>query len=145
MKASLWIHFLNLLPMTTAAGIVAITDMPGYAPLAQCARNGLYSAIFWGAYNQCPTGITPLQSCVCTKGNNLNAFRNTVTTSVEYHCSLAGSEDLISAVSVYNDYCNQNGPLPAQPTTTTKAGGVGGLSVSPSTAASPGSSPSGKF
>ncbi|KAK4034595.1 hypothetical protein C8A01DRAFT_38951 [Parachaetomium inaequale] len=83
-----------------------ITDLPGYSSLAPCAASGLRYAVQSQSAYLCPSGPQALASCVCLKGGMTNDVLKEITSSVKYQCSSTASEDVSSAVSVFNYYCS---------------------------------------
>ncbi|RKU49088.1 hypothetical protein DL546_005150 [Coniochaeta pulveracea] len=67
-------------------------------------------------YQACPE--SDLQSCVCTKNQNLAAVATGVSKSISYSCGPAATEDQASAATVLSAYCNQES-IPAFPTPAT--------------------------
>ena len=83
-----------------------ITDMPIYSSLAPCAQDAVHDALTTLTYSLCPADAGPLASCACIKDNNSLQVSKILTDSVKYECSETASEDVASAVAVYNAYCS---------------------------------------
>ena len=70
-------------------------------------------------YSNCPEAVTDLQSCVCTKNNNFAAISRETSSSVSYTCGSTATDDLASAYTALDQYCDQSGtilfPEPAHP------------------------------
>ncbi|KAK4237251.1 hypothetical protein C8A03DRAFT_34820 [Achaetomium macrosporum] len=84
-----------------------ITDLPQFSSLAPCAASGLSYVVQSQTYDLCPEGPQALASCVCLKDSMMpNEILKSITSSVKYSCSATASEDVSSAVAVYNLYCD---------------------------------------
>ncbi|KAK4232542.1 hypothetical protein QBC38DRAFT_351974 [Podospora fimiseda] len=83
-----------------------ITDLPQYSSLAPCAMSAIKYVIQSQTYDLCPSGPQALASCVCFKDQMTNDLLKTLTSSVKYSCSSTATEDISSAVAVYNLYCS---------------------------------------
>ncbi|KDN59750.1 hypothetical protein CSUB01_12234, partial [Colletotrichum sublineola] len=75
-------------------------------PQAPCAQTALSYNIFSQTYSACGEAPTDLQSCICTKNNNLAAVSTSVSKSISYSCGSTASEDQTSAAAVLSQYCN---------------------------------------
>ncbi|KFX96463.1 hypothetical protein V490_03347 [Pseudogymnoascus sp. VKM F-3557] len=93
---------------STAVGQMTyyITDMPIYSSLAPCAKSAVEDGINTLTYSLCPADAGPLASCACIKDQNSLQVSKILTDSVKYSCSETASEDIASAISVYNAYCS---------------------------------------
>ncbi|KAG9233409.1 hypothetical protein BJ875DRAFT_535403 [Amylocarpus encephaloides] len=107
--------------VSSASGTVYITELPAYQSLVSCAASGVSYAVQRLTYSKCPTDPVALQSCACTKDSNSAAVGGSVAKQVQSYCDSTASEDVTSAASVFNLYCNP-GLSTAAPTT--KSGGV---------------------
>ncbi|OBT83593.1 hypothetical protein VE02_07992 [Pseudogymnoascus sp. 03VT05] len=83
-----------------------ITDMPIYSSLAPCAQEAVHDALTTLTYYLCPADAGPLASCACIKDSNSLQVSKILTDSVKYECSETASEDIASAIDVYNAYCS---------------------------------------
>lgn len=83
-----------------------ISDMPIYSSLARCAQEGVVDALATMTYYLCPADAGPFASCACIKDSNSLQVSKIITDSVKYECSETASEDVASAVAVYNAYCS---------------------------------------
>ncbi|KAK4145278.1 uncharacterized protein C8A04DRAFT_27038 [Dichotomopilus funicola] len=83
-----------------------ITDLPGFSSLAPCAATGLGYAIQSQLYELCPDGPQALASCVCLKESMTNEVLKAITSSVKYECESTATEDVASAISLYDYYCS---------------------------------------
>jgi pyruvate-formate lyase len=54
----------------------------------------------------CGQAAPELQSCVCTKNNNIAAISSAISSSVSYSCGSTASDDQASAMAVFSQYCN---------------------------------------
>ncbi|KAK4190829.1 hypothetical protein QBC35DRAFT_460791 [Podospora australis] len=90
-----------------AAEVVYITDLSIYSDLAPCAQSAIRYNVQSQTYDKCPAAVTGLQSCVCTKNNNMASISAQLSTSISYSCGATASEDQSSAQVVLNAYCNQ--------------------------------------
>ncbi|KAL2162115.1 hypothetical protein VTH06DRAFT_7900 [Thermothelomyces fergusii] len=86
---------------TASIEYVYVTDMPAYSALEAVSEN-----IQWLTYDACPEAVSALQSCVCTKNNNLASISSEISASVSYECGSTASEDQASAQSVLSAYCD---------------------------------------
>ncbi|GKT57958.1 hypothetical protein ColTof4_09937 [Colletotrichum tofieldiae] len=99
--------------LTTAASIVYVTDLAIYTLLTALSYN-----IFTQTYSACGEAPTDLQSCICTKNNNLAAVSTSLSKSISYSCGSTASEDQTSAAAVLSQYCNPDATVAfATPTT----------------------------
>ncbi|GAB1315887.1 hypothetical protein MFIFM68171_06097 [Madurella fahalii] len=83
-----------------------ITDLPQFNSLAPCAASGLSYAVQGHTYDLCPGGPQALASCVCIKGGMTSQVLKTISSSVRWDCGSTASEDVTSAVAVYDYYCS---------------------------------------
>ncbi|OBT61189.1 hypothetical protein VE03_09432 [Pseudogymnoascus sp. 23342-1-I1] len=83
-----------------------ITDMPIYSSLASCAQEAVEYALATLTYSLCPAEAGPLASCACIKDSNSLQVSKILTDSVKYECSETATEDITSAMEVYNAYCS---------------------------------------
>ncbi|OHW93665.1 hypothetical protein CSPAE12_07698 [Colletotrichum incanum] len=113
----LWTVIL-LSSLATAASIVYVTDLAIYTLLAPCAQTALSYNIFTQTYSACGEAPTDLQSCICTKNNNLAAVSTSLSKSISYSCGSTASEDQTSAAAVLSQYCTPDATVTfATPTT----------------------------
>ncbi|KAK1573880.1 uncharacterized protein LY79DRAFT_593674 [Colletotrichum navitas] len=106
------------LAAAAAASIVYVTDLSIYTLLAPCAQTALSYNIFTQTYSACGEAPTDLQSCICTKNNNLAAVSTSVSKPISYSCGSTASEDQTSAAAVLSQYCNPDATVAfATPTT----------------------------
>ncbi|TDZ15354.1 hypothetical protein Cob_v011694 [Colletotrichum orbiculare MAFF 240422] len=91
---------------TQAASIVYVTDLPVYTLLAPCVKTAISYNVFSQTYSACGEAPTDLQSCICTKNNNLEAISTSISKSVSYSCGSSASDDQTSAAAVMSQYCN---------------------------------------
>lgn len=50
--------------------------------------------------DKCPEAVTELQSCVCTKNNNLPSVSSAISESISWSCGSTASDDQSTAQSV---------------------------------------------
>ncbi|KAK3381464.1 hypothetical protein B0H63DRAFT_205877 [Podospora didyma] len=86
-----------------------ITDLPAYTSLAPCAAYGVSYAVQGQTYYLCPKGSQELASCACFKDGMTGRILSSVTASVKYSCGSTATDDISSAVAVYNLYCSAAG------------------------------------
>ncbi|ORY63901.1 uncharacterized protein BCR38DRAFT_392153 [Pseudomassariella vexata] len=98
--------------LATATEIVYVTDLTIFTELAPCAASAVSYNVMSMTYSACPQAVTDLQSCVCSKNNNLASFSTALSSSVSYSCGSTASDDQASAASVYKAYCNQASIIP---------------------------------
>ncbi|KAK3303372.1 uncharacterized protein B0T15DRAFT_272618 [Chaetomium strumarium] len=97
-----------------AASIAYVTDLPLYSALAPCAQSALKYGVQTQTYSACPEDATALQSCVCTKNNNLASIKSKVSVSISYSCGSTASDDQASAQTVLSAYCNPDATVTFQ-------------------------------
>ncbi|EEY21754.1 conserved hypothetical protein [Verticillium alfalfae VaMs.102] len=88
----------------TANDVQYITDLNLYSLLAPCAQSALSQNV-QNQISSCGEGVTELQSCVCTKGNNYADISTAISSSLSYSCDSTATEDFTSANVVYSAYC----------------------------------------
>ncbi|WYZ38022.1 hypothetical protein EsH8_II_001528 [Colletotrichum jinshuiense] len=117
-STQLWLLSLCLIDLATAASIVHVNGLSIFTQLAPCAQDAVSRNIFAQTYKACGGAATELQSCVCTKNNNLAAVSTSIVNSVSYNCGKTASEDQTSAAAVLSQYCNPDATVTfATPTT----------------------------
>ncbi|OHE98240.1 hypothetical protein CORC01_06437 [Colletotrichum orchidophilum] len=116
-SAQLWLS-LCLIGLGRAASIVYVTDLSIYTLLAPCVQTAVSYNIFSQTYTACGEAPTDLQSCICTKNNNLAAISTSISKSISYNCGSTASDDQASAAAVISQYCNPDATVNfATPTT----------------------------
>ncbi|KAK0743387.1 hypothetical protein B0T18DRAFT_290846, partial [Schizothecium vesticola] len=83
-----------------------VTDLPSFDSLAKCAASALSYAVQSNTYDLCPPGPQALASCACIKEGMPRLISNIITSSVKYSCSSTATDDVSSAMAVYNFYCS---------------------------------------
>jgi len=83
-----------------------ITDMPDYSALARCAQRALSYGVQYQTYDMCPTDPAALASCACAKDQNSQEFAKSITSNVKYSCDSTATEDIASAMAVFDSYCS---------------------------------------
>ncbi|KAJ4293857.1 hypothetical protein N0V88_005371 [Collariella sp. IMI 366227] len=83
-----------------------ITDLPQYSSLAPCAANALSYVINYQTNYMCAEGPQALASCVCIKEGMSNDVLKVLTSSVKSSCESTATEDISSAVAVFDYYCS---------------------------------------
>ncbi|KAK2041730.1 hypothetical protein LZ31DRAFT_633155 [Colletotrichum somersetense] len=117
-SVQLWTTVVLSCLAAVAANIVYVTDLSIYTLLAPCAQTALSYNVFTQTYSACGEAPTDLQSCICTKNNNLAAVSTSISKSISYSCGATASEDQTSAAAVLSQYCNPETTV-AFPTPTT--------------------------
>ncbi|TEA12339.1 hypothetical protein C8034_v006037 [Colletotrichum sidae] len=90
----------------------ASTEEPAPRPLkrsfsdAPCAKTAISYNVFSQTYSACGEAPIDLQSCICTKNNNLAAISTSISKSISYSCGSSASDDQTSAAAVMSQYCN---------------------------------------
>lgn len=138
------VFFGVLLPMTHADGTVSIANQPAVQRARPCVQNCLWCGEYW--LLNCAGGINGaigivnilscnnLDSCAC-RTDFESSISSYLTTCVNTQCN-ANTNDLSTAVSLYNGYCGIGGAtLDNYPATTAAVAGTTTL------AATPGSTP----
>ncbi|KAK9769695.1 hypothetical protein SCAR479_13633 [Seiridium cardinale] len=83
-----------------------ITALAEFSSLAPCAQSAVSYGVFSQSYDNCPNGPQALASCVCLKEPMPSVVSSAITSDVKYSCSSTASEDISSALSVWNYYCS---------------------------------------
>ncbi|KAK3692658.1 hypothetical protein B0T22DRAFT_21432 [Podospora appendiculata] len=83
-----------------------ITDLPQYNSLASCAASALSYAVQYQTNNLCPQDAKALASCACIKEEMSLDISSSITSSVKWGCDSTATDDISSAISVYNFYCS---------------------------------------
>ncbi|KAK3945530.1 hypothetical protein QBC46DRAFT_93872 [Diplogelasinospora grovesii] len=83
-----------------------VTDLPQYSSLAPCAASALYYAVQGKTTDLCPAGPQALASCACIKDGVSTDILSSITSSVKWECASTATDDISSAVAVYNFYCS---------------------------------------
>ncbi|KAK4200813.1 hypothetical protein QBC40DRAFT_279197 [Triangularia verruculosa] len=83
-----------------------ITDLPQYQTLAPCAGSGLSYALQGQTRSLCPAGPKALASCACLKEGMTLEISREITSSVKLYCKSTATDDVSSALAVYNYYCS---------------------------------------
>ncbi|KAK0709615.1 hypothetical protein B0T26DRAFT_679006 [Lasiosphaeria miniovina] len=83
-----------------------ISDLPQYSSLAPCAANALSYAVLRQTAGLCPTGPMALASCACFKDGMTSNILSQITSYVKEGCASTATDDISSAVGVYDFYCN---------------------------------------
>jgi hypothetical protein len=83
-----------------------ITDLQEYSSLAPCAQHAVsYEALYTLTNELCPDGSGAVASCACLKGGNSALVASALKSGVADYCSSTATEDLTSALSVFDFYC----------------------------------------
>lgn len=53
----------------------------------------------------CPEYPGALASCVCAKDGNSGLVSSMITSNVKYYCDVTATEDVTSALAIYDQYC----------------------------------------
>ncbi|KAJ1328097.1 cell wall integrity and stress response component [Microdochium nivale] len=83
-----------------------ITALPQYDSLVPCAQSGLSRGVMSATNELCPKDPAGLASCVCFKTGMPNWVSKVITSSVKYACSSTASQDLSSALAVWDYFCS---------------------------------------
>lgn len=83
-----------------------IMDLPEYSSLAPCAYRALSYAVQYQTYYFCPEGPKALASCACFKDGVASDISSIVRSSVKYGCGGVATDDITSALSVFDFYCS---------------------------------------
>ncbi|KAJ9151171.1 TPR/MLP1/MLP2-like protein [Pleurostoma richardsiae] len=127
-----------------------ITALTQFAALAPCAASAVSQAVAYQTWDLCPDGAEALASCACIKESMSGSISNSVTSNVKYSCSSTASEDITSALSVFDFYCQAaraevtaagvtDSVTETSPTARGATGGTGSGTKSTSTASNSGS------
>lgn len=110
---------------STLPGVMTyyVTDMPNFSELAPCAQSAVSHGILGQTYSMCPADPAALASCACVKDNNDQEVSKSITSSVKYSCGNTASEDITSALDIYNSYCSAAQGL-ITPTGVTASGNI---------------------
>ncbi|KAF3054943.1 hypothetical protein GL218_07345 [Daldinia childiae] len=83
-----------------------ITALPEYSSLAPCAQSALSYGVLSQTYDLCPDGPKALASCACLKSSMSGFMSNAITSDVKYSCDSTATEDVSSALLVFDLYCS---------------------------------------
>ncbi|OTB12143.1 hypothetical protein K445DRAFT_321405 [Daldinia sp. EC12] len=83
-----------------------ITALPEYSSLAPCAQSAVSYGVLSQTYDLCPDGPQALASCACLKSGMSGYMRNVITSDVKYSCDSTATEDVSSALAVFDLYCS---------------------------------------
>ncbi|KAI1410493.1 hypothetical protein F5Y13DRAFT_202290 [Hypoxylon sp. FL1857] len=83
-----------------------ITALPEYSLLAPCARSALSYGVLSQTYDLCPEGPQALASCACLKSGMSGYVSNEINSDVKYSCDSTATEDVSSALKVFDMYCS---------------------------------------
>ncbi|RYP58643.1 hypothetical protein DL769_008860 [Monosporascus sp. CRB-8-3] len=83
-----------------------ITALSEYSALAPCAQSALSYGVQSQSYDFCPDAPQALASCVCLKDGISRIVSNAITSSVRDSCASTATEDISSALEVFDYYCS---------------------------------------
>jgi hypothetical protein len=83
-----------------------ITDLPTFSSLAPCAATALSSMVQWHTSSLCPEAPRSLVSCACVKDQNSQALSGYIVSNVRVSCGTTASEDVTSALGIFDYYCS---------------------------------------
>ncbi|KAI0378944.1 hypothetical protein F5Y04DRAFT_260694 [Hypomontagnella monticulosa] len=83
-----------------------ITALPEYSALAPCAQSAVSYAVLSQTYDLCPDGPMALASCACLKSGMPGLVSSIVSSDVKYSCDSTATEDVSSAMQVFDLYCS---------------------------------------
>ncbi|KAI0593550.1 hypothetical protein F4775DRAFT_577532 [Biscogniauxia sp. FL1348] len=83
-----------------------ISAMPEYNSLARCAQTAVSYGVLYQTADLCPAGPQALASCACLRDDMSKVITSIITSDVKVYCDDLASEDVTSALSVYEMYCS---------------------------------------
>ncbi|KAI1777156.1 hypothetical protein F4818DRAFT_409404 [Hypoxylon cercidicola] len=83
-----------------------ITAMSEYSALAPCAQSAVSYGVLSQTYDLCPEGPQALASCACLKSGMSGFVSNDLSSDVKYYCDSTATEDVSSALQVFDLYCS---------------------------------------
>ncbi|KAK0617425.1 hypothetical protein B0T14DRAFT_403750, partial [Immersiella caudata] len=83
-----------------------ITDLPGFTSLARCAKSAISYAVQYQTNDLCPGGPQALASCACIKEGMTKDILSSISSNVRNSCDSTATDDISSAVGLYNLYCS---------------------------------------
>jgi len=83
-----------------------ITDIGVISSLAPCASSAVSYIVQGLTYKSCPAPASALISCACLKDQNSVAVSSSLVSNVKGACGTTATEDVSSAIAVFNAYCS---------------------------------------
>ncbi|KAI8631233.1 hypothetical protein F5Y19DRAFT_24927 [Xylariaceae sp. FL1651] len=83
-----------------------ITALPQFSALAPCAQSAVSYDIFSQTSALCPSGPQALASCACLRDDMTGYISSLITSDVKYSCESTATEDVSSALDVWDVYCS---------------------------------------
>ncbi|KAI5918145.1 hypothetical protein F4810DRAFT_603256 [Camillea tinctor] len=83
-----------------------ISALPEYNALAPCAQTAVSYGVLSQTRDLCPIGPQALASCACLRDDMSKVITSIITSDVKVYCDDLASEDVTSALSVYEIYCS---------------------------------------
>ncbi|RYP71180.1 hypothetical protein DL771_004980 [Monosporascus sp. 5C6A] len=83
-----------------------ITALSQYSALAPCAQTALSYGVASQSYDLCPGDPQALASCVCLKNGVSRLVSSVITSNVQRSCATTATEDISSALEVFDYYCS---------------------------------------
>ncbi|XXG95863.1 hypothetical protein Hte_002134 [Hypoxylon texense] len=80
--------------------------MSEFSALAPCAQSAVSYGVLSQTYDLCPEGPQALASCACLKSAMSGFVSNDVSSDVKYYCDSTATEDVSSALQVFELYCS---------------------------------------
>ena len=82
-----------------------INDLPDFSSMAKCAQSAVSYGVFTMTGDLCPGYPGALASCVCAKDGNSGLVSSLITSNVKYSCDNTATEDITSALAIFDQYC----------------------------------------
>ncbi|KAI1504755.1 hypothetical protein F5X99DRAFT_432521 [Biscogniauxia marginata] len=83
-----------------------ITALPEYSSLAPCAQSAVSFGVLSHTHGLCPEDPQALASCACLRDDMTSLVTSMITSDAKFYCDSTASEDVSSALSVYDVYCS---------------------------------------
>ncbi|KAI3324371.1 hypothetical protein HD806DRAFT_494897 [Xylariaceae sp. AK1471] len=128
-----------------------ITALDEFSRLAPCAQSAVSYNVLSQTNDVCPSGPQALASCACLRSDMTGTISSLITSDVKYSCESTATEDISSALAVWDLYCSAAKGLTtladitesiSQPSPTAKTPTSGPNQTGKLSASGPGSSPS---
>ncbi|KAH7370670.1 hypothetical protein BKA65DRAFT_562540 [Rhexocercosporidium sp. MPI-PUGE-AT-0058] len=111
---------------TPAAPAVSdyIWDISAFSDLAPCAGSALSNVVGRMTSSLCHDDPTALASCVCTKNQHSRSLSTDIKSSVQWSCGSTATDDISSALAIWDGYCQLGNGKSSFPTPSPLAGTV---------------------
>ncbi|KAI1814204.1 hypothetical protein GGS20DRAFT_585693 [Poronia punctata] len=83
-----------------------ITALDEYSSLAPCARSAVSYNVLSLSNFLCPAGPQAMASCACLRSDIAGPLSHSITSDVRYSCETGASDDVTSAIDVWELYCS---------------------------------------